>query len=83
MLNWMKENDGKLALIFTVGFMLAALYVISVREANCKPVTKTVVEVGGCDRFACAVKYDDGTRSSRDKPMVGDTVTQCDFRWQR
>jgi hypothetical protein len=39
---------------------------------------KTIVEIGGCNRYACGIKYNDGTFGSRSQPVVGMQVRVCD-----
>lgn len=36
--------------------------------------TAQITEIGGCDRWNCAVRYSDGTRGDRQRPLVGDIV---------
>jgi len=74
-------------LLLCVGLLVGLAYN---DYSNCYPmVTKTIVEVGGCDetsitsygstvaRGNCGVKYNDGTFGQQHLPVVGKQVQVC------
>jgi hypothetical protein len=64
----------------TLSIVFAGLYFTIQHNLNCVNVKKKIVEIGGCDRNRCAIRYGDGSVAYEHLPLIGQVNTICEIR---
>ena len=58
-------------IIFIISVVLFGMWC----DVGCEYKTLKIVEIGGCNRYRCAVRYEDGTTGQEPLPLIGEKVT--------
>lgn len=73
---------ASITILLIVGSLVLILIAyILCYEIVCKEtVYKTVIEIGGCNRYSCAVRYSDGEVGEERLPLLGEKYPVCVVR---